>query len=503
MGQKAEEAGERRLIDAPCGAVSGLAAPGAWLYRAIPFAQAPVAALRFCPPAPHPGWTGVHAADHWPAPPMQGPSVPPVVAPDTPDPSEDCLYLNVWTPREGTGHPVFVWVHGGANIVGSSSMPVFDGARFAAQGIVCVTLTYRVGAFGFLELGDVLGEAYRGSGLNGLRDIAAGLDWVHANIAAFGGDPDRITIGGQSAGAKNIAALVASDLLRIPLHGVISQSGGGQTVATPEEGALLCREMLRALDVGADDAVRLLTMPPQAFLDAQANVVARYPHKFPFRPVVDGQVLPATPLAGYEAGRSARIPMLIGHVRDESPVGGPALPRDGTVASGQLANMTLEDFHARYAAYAGLYPSLDAEGRKYRALAAEEYGVPSLRLAEAHVRNGGACWVYRFDLPSAQGHSAGLCRHGSELPLTWDKLDDPLSCHLGPVGPVAQEIGALMHGAWVAFLHRQTPSTAAFAWPAYRLEDRLSARFGAEAVIVADLDRDERLIWEGWPRAVA
>lgn len=490
---------EGRLVQAPCGPVLGVRAEASWMYLGIPFAQPPTGARRFQPPLPHPRWSAPLDASRWPAPPLQDPSTPAVVGPDAPPPSEDCLYLNVWTPREPQGCPVFVWVHGGANIAGSSTMSVFDGARFAAQGIVCVTITYRVGVFGFLELDELLGPAYVGSALNGLRDMAAALAWVQDNIAEFGGDPQRITIGGQSAGAKNIAALLASKASQVPLRGAILQSGGGQTVATRDEAHALARRVVAALPEDQRDGASLLALSGAQWLRAQNQAIAASPSKFPFRPVIDGDTLPDYPLQAIEAGAARGVRLLCGSTRDESPVGGPAAPRDGTVGAHQLANMTLDAFRPKYAQYAALYPALSDEARKYRALAAEEYGMPTLRIVEAQAACGGAAWMYRFDLPNDAGVNQGLCRHGSDLPLSWNKLDDPLSSHLGPTGDVATAVGATMHGAWVHFITHGTPSTSRFDWPRYDLVTRPSAQFAASAQVVNDLNRAERQLWQGWP----
>ena len=439
----------------------------------------------------------------WPAPPLQAPSLPVVVGPEAPPPAEDCLYLNVWTPLQAEGCPVFVWVHGGANIAGSSSMPVFDGARFAARGIVCVTITYRVGVFGFLELGELLGPAYAGSALNGLLDMAAALRWVHDNIAAFGGDPERITLGGQSAGAKNLAALLVSRVSSVPVRGAILQSGGGQTVATRAEALALARRVLAALPAARGEGALLLQAPAADLLAAQNAALATAPAKFPFRPMIDGDILPDYPLRGFAAGACGNVRLLCGSTRDESPVGGPPAPRDGTVGAHQLANMSLADFALKQGRYAQLYPGLDDEARKYRALAAEEYGMPTLRLVEAQVASGGAAWLYRFDLPSQEGINQGLCRHGSEMALTWDKLDDPLSSHLGPTGALAATVGMVMHAAWVHFILHGTPSTDHLDWPRYTLDARQSVRFAETVTVVADLDRDERLLWQDWPSALS
>lgn len=182
-------------VKTPLGVVRGERMEGVRLFRGVPFAQPPVGELRFRPPLEPMPWSGVRNALQF---------APAAVQPngDAKEQSEDCLYLNVWTPDTPGPHPVFVWVHGGGFTGGRSSEAMFDGSTFAREGIVCVTVAYRLGVFGFMDWSPMLGETYAGSANNGLRDLIAALNWVQKNIASFGGDPKAVTLGGESAGAK-------------------------------------------------------------------------------------------------------------------------------------------------------------------------------------------------------------------------------------------------------------------------------------------------------------
>ena len=192
------------------------------------------------------------------------------------------------------------WVYGGINLLGAASQAMYDGASFAGQNIVFVSANYRLGAFGFVELGSVAHE-WTGSSLNGLRDLAAALGWVRDNIAAFGGDPARVTIMGESAGAKNVCALATIPAVRGLFTRVAVQSGGGHTVYhSLTEAAPLATALLTAANVS--DAAALVALPAEALLAAQTAALTNWPHGFAVRPAVDGDFLPLTPIEAVRGG---------------------------------------------------------------------------------------------------------------------------------------------------------------------------------------------------------
>jgi para-nitrobenzyl esterase len=232
--------------------------------------------------------------------------------------SEDCLYLNVWTPVEPGPHPVFVWIYGGGNISGATSEPIYDGSNFARSGVVCVTVGYRVGAFGFLELGELLGGKFRGSGNNAIRDQILGLQWVRENIGALGGDPSRVTVGGESAGAKSVSALLATPSARGLFQSAIIESGGGQTVHAVEEAKTVTELFMRELRSINSASDALFVASATELLTIEQRTIAAYPRSFAFRAVVDGQTLPDQPLRAVATGASRDVRVLIGSNRDES-----------------------------------------------------------------------------------------------------------------------------------------------------------------------------------------
>lgn len=485
----------------PAGVLRGQDGGDVARYLGIPYAQPPVGALRFKAPRPLAPWSGVLEANAFPAAPIQSPIGPSKYVPVGPAYSEDCLFLNVWTPKTPGPHPVYVYIYGGGNVAGTTSMPVFDGANMARKGVVVVSIAYRVGVFGFLDVSSVLGPDYAGSGNNGLLDEVMGLQWIQKNIGAFGGDPGRVTISGQSAGAKNVISLLALPAAKGLFHGVISESGGGQTVATPAMASALTQRVLANAGLDTARAAALTTMPAKDLLAAQVKLVAEYDYKYPFRAVVDGVVMPMAPIEAIARGVARGIPVMMGTARDELAFFGPAKTMDGTIEGRELANMPMADFEKIFARYPKSFPGLNDARLRYKALTAEEYWVPTVRMAEAQARAGGQAYVYRLDIPFGSGDKTGYSVHGSELALVFDNLADSTAPALGATGPSAEQLGALMHAYWLSFIKTGKPGVATGpAWPAYDLAKRPTLVFDVPAKlrVQGDLDAVERRLWTGW-----
>lgn len=518
------DAAQRVQIDAPDGRVRGTLSATARVFKGIPYAQPPLGPLRFRPPQPLRRVSDTNArvdvdvdvdvdayayayahtqaqaqaqahidADAFAPAPMQARAAKHDSEPNMlggADMSEDCLYLNVWSPIAPGDYPVFVWLHGGSNVSGATSQPIYDGAAFARDGVVCVTVGYRLGVFGFLECGEIAGEDYAGSGNNAIRDQTLALQWVRDNIAAFGGDPTRVTLGGESAGAKNVAALIASPHASGLFQSAVLQSGGGETVHSVSEAQAIARSFVAAFaqrypDMAMDgwrdaSAEQLLTV--------QADVIAAYPRAFPFRSVVDGDVLPFSPEQAVQQGAAASVRLLIGWNRDESvlfasPMMLARLVRrpeaDFPITLGELVHTDLDTAQRAMQAEAVRDPSATPFQRRVRVLTAEAYSLPTLAFADAQARAGGVAYVYRFDHVQRSGPFAGFAPHSSELPLTWDQHGDPFFAALFP------ELGhpsVDMHAAWVAFIRAGVPdivetsdAAASPRWPPYVL-DGIAAR---------------------------
>jgi len=493
----AAEAPRTDVLEAPCGRLVGHDLGPVRRYRGIPFAKPPVDALRFKAPQPIGPWEGVKETLAFAKAPIQKPIGPSKYVPIDPGYSEDCLYLNVWAPKAPGPHPVYVYIYGGGNIAGTTSMPVFDGEAFARHGVVLVSIAYRVGLFGFMDVSGLLGDQYAGSGNNGLRDLALGLTWVRDNIAAFGGDPKRVTIGGQSAGAKNVISLMAMPAAKGLFHRAIAESGGGQTCAD-----LATARELATLVLGKTSGTAgtdLLALPAAELLAAQGNVISAYPRKYPFRAVIDNVVLSSSPLEALAKGMSRDVPLMLGTSKSEQAFFGPTKAADAPVAPGDLANLPLERFNPIFAQYKKMYPQLDPQSLRYQALTAESYWIPSQRLVEARAQVGARSWLYRFDMLPRQGVHADFSVHGSELALVFDNLQDSTAPALGPVGERGRQLGAVMHAFWLNFI-RQSPALelGEFRWPAFDLTHRPTMVFDDHPQVVNDLDSVERHLWDGW-----
>jgi para-nitrobenzyl esterase len=258
------------LVETRRGPVRGLAERGVAVFRGIPFARPPVGPLRFAPPAPPARWTGVRDATRFgPAASQNGALIGPVMSLGIGRTGEDCLYLNVWTPAaDRRRRPVLVWIHGGAFVLGAGSQMLYDGGALARRGdVVVVTINYRLGAFGFLRLRDRFGTRLPATGNEGLLDQVAALEWVRDEIEAFGGDPGRVTIFGESAGAMSCATLLAVPRARGLFHRAILQSGAANFVWPRDVAARLAEHVIDELGGGSPDALQAL--PPDRVLAVQ------------------------------------------------------------------------------------------------------------------------------------------------------------------------------------------------------------------------------------------
>lgn len=297
------------------GAVQGKPQNGLTVYQGIPFAGAPVGEMRWREPGPVLPWRGVRNATSFaPACMQKGVSMPGETPPQI---SEDCLYLNIWTPARSAEArlPVIVWIHGGGYSNGSASMPLYRGDRLARQGVIVVTIAYRLGALGFLAHPELTREsAHHSSGNYGLMDQIAALEWIQRNIAAFGGDPQRVTIAGQSAGAMSVSALMVSPRAQGLFQRAIGQSGGIFEPLQLAPGYLLAnaeRDGVKlATSLGASSLAQLRLLPPETLLGGGADAVTH--------PVIEPHVLPMTPYEAYVLGLQADVPLLVGSNAEEA-----------------------------------------------------------------------------------------------------------------------------------------------------------------------------------------
>ncbi|KOG52900.1 carboxylesterase [Streptomyces griseoflavus] len=469
-------------------------APPVAAFRGIPYAASPVGALRFAPPRPHEGWSGVRdAARPGPAVP-QGPSrLECVMGRRAVDWSEDgCLTLNVWSPAGAAGaeRPVLVWFHGGGFSSGSGGWDWYDGARLAALGdVVVVTANYRLGPLGYLYLPET------GVGNLGLRDQAAVLRWVRDNIAAFGGDPARITVGGQSAGAYTALALAVAPETRGPVRRVIAQSGPwGLPPQEPDAAAGSAAAFLDLLGLpgkavgGAREAEvlrELRALPAERLLAAYARLSAdrARPGRVapPMYPVLGGALLPTAPRQAVAEGALGDAGLLIGTVRDEMTAFVAFDERARAFTRDDVLRIMREDARdtfrdgdrdAAACAYddlARLRPDASPAGLLTEAATGWLFRDGVTRIAEQRAAQGTPAYVYRFDrAPDGDDGTLGAT-HCAELPFLFGTFDAyPYSPMLGRPGTDAGHLARAFGGAFAAFAATGTPNGPGLAdWRPY------------------------------------
>ena len=480
------------------GPVRGVIENGNVVFRGIPYAAAPFGPLRFRPPAPHEPWTAERECTAFGATVPKPPYREPVrdLLPEPVVPGEDCLNLNIWTPDPmATGLPVFVWIHGGSFQNGSGAVPVYDGSAFARDGVVAVTINYRLGVDGFAHLPDAPDN-------RGLLDQIAALEWVRDNIAAFGGDPDRVTIAGESAGAMSVITLTSMPAARGLFTRVIAQSGAGHYALRPDTAARVTRALAEILDVEPTGA-GLATVPIPDLLAAHVElglVIAGNPdparwgeivaNMMIFEPVVDGDEVPGLPFAVLAAGDGAPVDLMIGSNDDEHalflyPI--VDVIEQPLVRGLLAAYQATPDAYETYSAQTGT----DRPGDLMTAALTDWFfRLPALRLAEARNARGQDSFVYQFGWRSpALDGALGAC-HALEIGFAFDTLQVVESAALVGGSP-PQDLADDMHAAWVAFIRDGDPG-----WPAYG-DARRTRRFGGhdDGAVLDDPDPERRLVW--------
>ncbi len=483
------------------GQLRGADKDGVLSFKGIPYAAAPFGANRFAAPQPAMAWDGVRdALEYGPTCP-KGP-YPEVIEPLLLEPSipgEDCLNLNVWTPGiDGATRPVLVWIHGGGFTNGSGAVSTYDGTRFARDGIVFVTINYRLGADGFLLLDDAPAN-------RGLLDQIAALRWVQENIAAFGGDHGTVTIAGESAGAMSVTTLLSMPAAEGLFQRAIAQSGAGQHVISPRAAQAVTAALAEQLGVPAT-VEGFSGVPLDDLIAAQsalATAVAAMPdpakwgeisrNLMLFEPVVDGAIVPAIPLERLQQGASSGVDVLTGSNSDEHalflvPSGATGFIDDGmlSLALGLLG----ADPEKVIATYREANPDASSGELMIAAVGDWFFRIPAIRVAEARAANGADTFIYQFCWPSPQFDGRlGAC-HALEIAFVFDNLDDP-GCEpmMGPATP--QSLADEMHGAWVSFVKTGSPGWATYG-PA-----RTTRMFNETSTTVDDPAAAQRTVWEG------
>jgi para-nitrobenzyl esterase len=457
-------AAEQVRIDS--GAVEGTAgAGGVRVFKGIPFAAPPVGALRWKAPQPAAKWTGVRHATEFGSRCMQWQVFGDMIFRDA-GPSEDCLYLNVWTPAKSAKDrlPVMVWIYGGGFMAGGSSEPRQDGENLAKLGVVVVSMNYRLGIFGFLAHPELTKESDRnGSGNYGLMDQQAALDWVKRNIAAFGGDPKNVTIFGESAGSFSVSAQMASPLSRGLFHKAIGESGAMFSVTLPARPLAEAEKAGSqfAQSIGAASLADLRAKPAEELLDATRKQTG-----VRFGPCVDGYFLPESPLAIFTAAKQNKVPLLAGWNADESNLR----------TFFQKLEPTRENYLERARAQFGdrsdeflkLYPASSDEEMKRSAadIAGDQFiGFSTWKWMELHSRTGKQpLWRYRFEQEPPATTPRGAY-HSAEIEFVFGALPSKKEYSWRPED---FKVSELMMSYWTNFAKKGDPNGSGLPnWPKY------------------------------------
>jgi len=502
MGSTGVSGASAPKVEIDSGVVRGEAlASGVAVFRGIPYAAAPVGDLRWRPPRSVEAWQGVRDATEF------GPACP---QPDhlsqvygiaLPETDEDCLFLNVWSPGLGgdEARPVMVWIHGGGNYLGWSHQETYDGERLAMRGVVMVTINYRLGPLGFLAHPALSAESpHSTSGNYGLLDQIEALRWVQRNITAFGGDPGRVTIFGESAGGGSVSVLMASPLTEGLFHRAISQSGTGvnylqhlrRELGGTEPAERMGERVARALGAadGADalQSLRALTVEeilaetrPNLGLDPDAG-------GFRFSPIVDGWLLRGPVIDRFDAGEQRNVPLLIGANADEGTV---FLP-------GMVPPKNIEGYRDRVRRMYGpiaseilrIYPVEKAEdipGAMNRAFTDGGFVAPARMLARAMSTVSSPAYLYHFTRVRPGPLARLGAYHGSEISFVFDVFPEER-----PKDEIDSELADAMGAYWVQFAATGDPNREGLPeWPVYDSSSDVHMELGDRIATGAGLRR--------------
>ena len=499
------------VVETEAGPVHGLEQGGIDAFLGVRYAAPPLGDLRFQPPAKPEAWEGIADATGYGAPCMQlysasGPNESEMtrriqaIFPTSTEAkmdNEDCLFLNVWTPEAGDGgkRPVMVWFHGGGYAYGSGNWPAYNGRNLAEKGdVVVVTVNHRLNAFGYLNLAEKFGEDFAASGNVGNLDLVRSLEWVRDNIAAFGGDPENVTIMGESGGGSKVSHLMAMPAADGLFDKAVIQSGPGVFSGKPAEAADYAAKILEAAGVETLDDLRNVRSDEIVEAVRKATPSGAMGSGPQFGPIADGTIIPRDPFLPAAPEQSRDIPVLIGYNKDEMTLFVAAQPWFGRLTEGTLNAMTGamgEQAVAAVAAYRKRYPDYSPTH-----LAAIAMGTRFVRgtylLADQQAKTASApVYVYRLTWETPIGEGMLRTPHTLDIPLMFDNAVE--SAALVGTGEDAQKMADMMSDAWIAFAKTGTPSSALLPeWKAYTPKTRYVMELDVEPQLVDDPEKDIR-----------
>ena len=508
-------------VETNYGRIRGLESAGIHTFRRVPFA-APIAGVRrFLPPSPPEPWTGVRDCT------VYGDVVPQMSLPVFSfmnlaggRPGDDCLSVRIWTPGlDGARRPVLVWIHGGAFLVGSGSGLIYNGSHLAEAGdAVVVTLNYRLGALGYAHLGSIFGEGFEESTNLGVRDQIAALEWVRDHIARFGGDPENVTVFGQSAGGMSIGALLGSPRARALFHRAILMSGAGGQVDGREAAEGVAREFVSRLGGPPPSHRSLAQLSMEDLLRAQAETMQEMSnvHRvMVFLPYVDGDVITEQPLDAVGRGATREIPILTGTTLEEWKLFRALDPGLGPMSWGQLE----ERFEAIFREGLAGAPSAEEAARRWLAAlhgrsaqrspkeawcafqSSRLFHYPCAQLAQAQSDAGGLAHRYLFTWRAPAMRQSVGAAHAIDIPFVFGSAGNPLVMPLTGFGAATRKLETNMQTTFLNFARRGIPGHSGLpAWPEYDRGRRATMILGRQFVVEdAPLEPERALLaeWEG------
>jgi len=503
--------GESVTATTSAGTVRGIADEGINVFKGIPYGETTAGTNRFMPPKPPAPWTGTRDALAY------GPTAPQTVgAADVPgraararlaEEGEDCLVLNVFTPAlsGGRNRPVMVWLHGGGFASGSGSTPILDGTSLArSSDVVVVTINHRLNVFGFTYLADAAGSDFALSGGAGMLDIVAALQWVRTNIDRFGGDPNLVTIFGQSGGGRKVATLMAMPEAKGLFHRAIIESGAVLRLTEREDAVRATTLLLDELGIARGQIRELQKVPMNRLLAANAAVNAKLPSREPGMvansPTVDGSAIPDHPWDPAAPGLSARIPLLIGYARTEETFYDRPTPETLALDEAGLKLRAAKRIGGDPGQVIEVFRKAHPEATPWDLwiLIATDHprGTYSRELAKRKaVQAEAPAFAYRFDWETPEGGGHLRSPHTVEIPFVFNniKIAGPLISRM----PEAHALAGKVSAAWVSFARTGNPNTSGLPkWPAYSTASRDTMLFNNVSRVEQDPDRGPRLAME-------
>ncbi len=500
----------KAIVTLSLGQLEGIRQEGMFTFRGVPFATPPVGERRWLPPQPVEPWQGVLQANEFGKVAPQNPILAGPGPRHEPEPqSEDCLYLNIWSPGlDDRRRPVMVWIHGGAFTIGSGSSPMCDGTALAKRNdVLVVTLNYRLNLLGFLNLREATGGRIPAIGNEGLLDQAAALKWVKEHIAAFGGDPDNVTIMGESAGSMSIACLLTMPAARGLFHKAILQSGAGTTTKPLEKAAEVGRLFLEVTGIRGDDVDALRALTVEQLLAAELDLRKRLANPWePMRitvtePVIDGEVIPQMPTHSMARGVAKDIPMIVGSNLDEWKLFLLGEPHKEKIDRSQIVQRLSRAIPSEHASeiIERYYQARSRRGDDVSPLEMMSaintdlmFRVPALQMVEAQQKHNPAVFDYLFTYKSpVLGGVLGAC-HALEIGFLFATYDD-LFCG---TGPPADRLSETIQDAWTSFARTGNPSCAALGdWAVYG-DGRMTMILDTQCRLEAAPYEEERQAWD-------